>query len=322
MLYLGCHLSSSKGYAAMGRTALSIGANTFQFFTRNPRGGTAKAPDPDDVAELRRIAREHAFGPLVAHAPYTYNLCSAKERAREFALEGMREDLERIELLPGTFYNFHPGAHVGQGMERGIERIAEALGHIMFEGQSTRVLLETMAGKGTEVGGRFEDLARIIALVEERRPELAGNLRVCLDTCHVSDAGYDIAGDPDGVLREFNEIIGLERLHALHINDSMNPVGAHKDRHARIGEGCIGYEALQRFVNHPLLKGLLAPSLDQLLKFGGAVRLRCGLGHFLFLMHGCPSLSAGLSPSHSLHNAAPAEARPAAPPPEFRCPPP
>ena len=164
MLTIGCHLSISRGYAAMGRTALQIGANTFAFFTRNPRGGTAKVPDPDDVAELRRIAREHAFGPLVAHAPYTYNLCSAKERAREFALEGMREDLERLELLPGTFYNFHPGAHVGQGMERGIERIAEALGHIMFEGQSTRVLLETMAGKGTEVGGRFEDLARIIAL--------------------------------------------------------------------------------------------------------------------------------------------------------------
>lgn len=220
MLTIGCHLSISRGYAAMGRTALQIGANTFAFFTRNPRGGTAKVPDPDDVAELRRIAREHAFGPLVAHAPYTYNLCSAKERAREFALEGMREDLERLELLPGTFYNFHPGAHVGQGMERGIERIAEALGHIMFEGQSTRVLLETMAGKGTEVGGRFEDLARIIALVEERRPELAGNLGVCLDTCHVSDAGYDIIHDLDGVLREFDQVVGLERLCAVHVNDS------------------------------------------------------------------------------------------------------
>lgn len=286
MLTIGCHLSISRGYAAMGRTALQIGANTFAFFTRNPRGGTAKVPDPDDVAELRRIAREHAFGPLVAHAPYTYNLCSAKERAREFALEGMREDLERLELLPGTFYNFHPGAHVGQGMERGIERIAEALGHIMFEGQSTRVLLETMAGKGTEVGGRFEDLARIIELVEERRPELAGNLGVCLDTCHVSDAGYDIIHDLDGVLREFDQVVGLERLCAVHVNDSKNPCGAHKDRHARIGDGYLGCEELggglgvfAAVTRHPALRDLpfILETPNELAGYAAEIRLLRGL---------------------------------------------
>ena len=251
MLTIGCHLSISRGYAAMGRTALQIGANTFAFFTRNPRGGTAKAPDPDDVAELRRIAREHAFGPLVAHAPYTYNLCSAKERAREFALEGMREDLERLELLPGTFYNFHPGAHVGQGMERGIERIAEALGHIMFEGQSTRVLLETMAGKGTEVGSHFEELREILD-----RVTLSDLMGVCLDTCHVFDAGYDIVNDLDGVLTEFDRVIGLNRLKAVHINDSIFGLSSHKDRHAKIGEGKIGTEAFRRIINHPVLRRL------------------------------------------------------------------
>ena len=263
MLTIGCHLSVSKGYAAMGRTALQIGANTSAFFTRNPRGGTAKVSDPNDVAALQRIMDDHAFGPLVAHAPYTYNLCSAKDRAREFALEAMHEDLERLELLPGNFYNFHPGSHVGQGAERGIELIAEGLCQVMFEGQRTRVLLETMAGKGTEVGRSFEEIAQIIALVEERRPELAGNLGVCFDTCHVSDGGYDIIHDLDGVLAEFDQVVGLERLCAVHINDSKNPCGAHKDRHACIGAGYLGSEELggglavfAAVVRHPALRNL------------------------------------------------------------------
>ena len=244
MLSIGCHLSTTKGYTAMGETALSIGADTFAFFTRNPRGGKAKELDRDDVAGLIRIMEEHSFAPLVAHAPYTYNPCSAKERAREFALEAMHEDLERMEALPGNYYNFHPGAHVGQGIDTGIELIVDTLCRVMFEGQSTCVLLETMAGKGTEVGSRFEELARIIEGVTARRPELDGCLGVCLDTCHVSDAGYDIVHDLDGVLAEFDRTVGLERLHAVHINDSKNPCGAHKDRHEKIGEGYLGSEAL------------------------------------------------------------------------------
>lgn len=262
MLTIGCHLSSSKGFAAMGRDALSIGANTFAFFTRNPRGGSVKELDLDDVVELRRMLDEHAFGRLVAHAPYTYNACSAKERAREFALEAMAEDLQRMEALPGHFYNFHPGAHVGQGVDAGIELIADTLCQVMFEGQRTCVLLETMAGKGTEIGGTFEELARIIEAVAARRPELAGpeTLGVCLDTCHVHDGGYDIVHDLDGVLAEFDRVVGLERLRAVHLNDSKNPCAAHKDRHARIGEGYLGNEelgggeaALAAIVNHPAL---------------------------------------------------------------------
>lgn len=263
MLTIGCHLSTSKGFEAMGRTALSIGADTFAFFTRNPRGGTVRELDPGDVAALRGILDEHAFGPLVAHAPYTYNPCSAKERAREFALEAMTEDLERMEALPGNLYNFHPGAHVGQGPEAGIEMIVDVLTRVMFEGQRTTVLLETMAGKGTEVGRSFEELAAIIDGVARTAPALADNLGVCLDTCHVSDAGYDLIGDLDGVLAEFDRIVGLSRLRAVHVNDSKNPCGARKDRHARIGEGYLGSDELgggeevfARIVSHPALRDL------------------------------------------------------------------
>lgn len=260
MLTIGCHLSTSKGFAAMGETALSIGANTFAFFTRNPRGGNAKAIDLDDVTVLQRILDENSFGPLVAHAPYTYNPCSAKERAREFALEAMADDLQRMELLPGNLYNFHPGSHVGQGSERGIELIVDTLCRVMFAGQRTTVLLETMAGKGTEVGRSFEELAAIIDGVARRAPLCADCLGVCLDTCHVSDAGYDIIGNLDDVLAEFDRVVGLDRLRAVHINDSKNPRGAHKDRHAKIGEGYLGApelggspEVLARIVSHPAL---------------------------------------------------------------------
>ncbi len=263
MLTIGCHLSISNGFAAMGETALSIGANTFAFFTRNPRGGSMRALDLKDVAALARLMERHGFGRLVAHAPYTYNPCSAKEHARAFALEAMREDLERLEALPGNLYNFHPGAHTGQGPERGIELIADTLCRVMFPGQRTTVLLETMAGKGTEVGRSFEELAAILDAVERRRGELAGRLGVCLDTCHVSDAGYDIAHDLDGVLAAFERTVGLERLYAVHLNDSKNPCGARKDRHARIGEGYLGCpelggseEALAAIVRHPALRDL------------------------------------------------------------------
>lgn len=263
MLTIGCHLSISNGFAAMGETALSIGANTFAFFTRNPRGGSVRALDLKDVAALARLMERHGFGRLVAHAPYTYNPCSAKEHARAFALEAMREDLERLEALPGNLYNFHPGAHTGQGPERGIELIADTLCRVMFPGQRTTVLLETMAGKGTEVGRSFEELAAILDAVERRRGELAGRLGVCLDTCHVSDAGYDIVHDLDGVLAAFDRTVGLERLYAVHLNDSKNPCGARKDRHARIGEGYLGCpelggseEALAAIVRHPALRDL------------------------------------------------------------------
>lgn len=242
MLTIGCHLSTTKGYRAMGETALSIGANTFAFFTRNPRSGKAKELDMDDVAALRELMSQNDFGPLVAHAPYTYNPCSAKERAREFALEAMVEDLRRMEALPGNYYNFHPGAHVGQGSDAGIQMIVDTLCQVMFEGQQTTVLLETMAGKGTEVGRSFEELALIIEGVAGKRPELSSKLGVCLDTCHVSDAGYDIIHDLDGVLDEFDRVVGIDRLHAVHINDSKNPCGAHKDRHECIGKGYLGSE--------------------------------------------------------------------------------
>ena len=242
MLTIGCHLSTTKGYRAMGETALSIGANTFAFFTRNPRGGKAKELDMDDVAALRELMSQNDFGPLVAHAPYTYNPCSAKERAREFALEAMAEDLRRMEALPGNYYNFHPGAHVGQGSDAGIQMIVDALCQVMFEGQQTTVLLETMSGKGTEVGRSFEELALIIEGVADKRPELSAKLGVCLDTCHVNDAGYDIVCDLDGVLDEFDRVVGIERLRAVHINDSKNPCGANKDRHECIGKGYLGSE--------------------------------------------------------------------------------
>lgn len=251
MFYIGCHLSASDGFLAMGKTALSIGANTFQFFTRNPRGSKAKAIDPADVAAFLALAAENGFGTLVAHAPYTINPCSKDERTREFARMTLADDLRRMEHIPGNVYNFHPGSHTGQGMETGIGQIAETLNAILTPDIRTTVLLETMSGKGSEVGSRFEELREIID-----RVELSDKLGVCLDTCHVSDAGYDIADDPDGVLTEFDRVIGLDRLRAVHVNDSLNPVGSHKDRHARIGEGCLGSEALGRVVRHPALQGL------------------------------------------------------------------
>ena len=251
MLTIGCHLSSSRGYLAMGKEAVKINANTFQFFTRNPRGSKAKELDSADAAALMALLAERNFAPVIAHAPYTLNLCSAEEKNRTFAQEIMADDLRRMEYLPGQLYNFHPGSHVGQGMETGIAYIADALNAILTPEQSTTVLLETMSGKGSEVGGRFEELREILD-----RVELSDRMGVCLDTCHVSDAGYALAEDLDGVLMEFDRVIGLNRLKAIHLNDSLNPCGAHKDRHARIGEGCIGLEALRRVVNHPALKDL------------------------------------------------------------------
>ena len=251
MFYIGCHLSASDGFLAMGKTALSIGANTFQFFTRNPRGSKAKDLDPADAAALAELLREHHFAPIIAHAPYTLNLCGAEEKNRVFARETMADDLRRLEHVPGQYYNFHPGSHTGQGMETGICQIAETLNAILTPDIRTTVLLETMSGKGSEVGSRFEELREIID-----RVELSDKLGVCLDTCHVSDAGYDIADDPDGVLTEFDRVIGLDRLRAVHVNDSLNPRSSHKDRHARIGEGCLGAEALGRVVRHPALQGL------------------------------------------------------------------
>lgn len=251
MLHIGCHLSSSKGFLAMGRQAWKLGADTFQFFTRNPRGSKAKELDSADAAALLALLAERNFAPVIAHAPYTLNLCSAEEKNRTFAREIMADDLRRMEYLPGQLYNFHPGSHVGQGTETGIAYIADALNAILTPEQSTTVLLETMSGKGSEVGGRFEELREILD-----RVELSDRMGVCLDTCHVSDAGYALAEDLDGVLMEFDRVIGLNRLKAIHLNDSLNPCGAHKDRHARIGEGCIGLEALRRVVNHPALKDL------------------------------------------------------------------
>ena len=251
MLHIGCHLSSSKGFLAMGRQAWKLGADTFQFFTRNPRGSKARELDSADAAALMALLAERNFAPVIAHAPYTLNLCSAEEKNRTFAREIMADDLRRMEYLPGQLYNFHPGSHVGQGMETGIAYIADALNAILTPEQSTTVLLETMSGKGSEVGGRFEELREILD-----RVELSDRMGVCLDTCHVSDAGYALAEDLDGVLMEFDRVIGLNRLKAIHLNDSLNPCGAHKDRHARIGEGCIGLEALRRVVNHPALKDL------------------------------------------------------------------
>lgn len=251
MLDIGCHLSSVKGFEHMGREALDIGATTFQFFTRNPRGGRAKDIDPDDAERLRALLDENRFGRLVAHAPYTLNPCSASEKVRAFAYTAMEDDMKRMEYIPGNYYNFHPGSHVGQGTEKGIELIMELLNRIITPQQSTVILLETMAGKGSEIGGRFEELRAIIDGVEIKE-----KIGVCMDTCHISDAGYDIVNDLDGVLDEFDRVVGLEKLHALHINDSLNPTGSHKDRHAKIGEGCIGFEAIAAFVNHPKLKGL------------------------------------------------------------------
>ena len=248
---IGCHLSTSDGYEAMGKNALAIGADTFAFFTRNPRGGNAKALDPADVAALRALMDANGFGRLVAHAPYTMNLCSAKAETVEFARQAMAGDLERMESLPGNYYNFHPGSHVKQGVDEGIRLICEGLNEVLQPGLRTTVLLETMAGKGSEVGRSFEELARIIE--GTRRDELLG---VCLDTCHVADAGYDIASDLDGVLDEFDRVIGLGRLRALHVNDSKNPLGSRKDRHEKIGRGTLGAETFRAVVTNPRLKGL------------------------------------------------------------------
>ena len=250
MLYIGNHTSSSKGYTAMGRQIVKNGGNTFAFFTRNPRGGNAKAIDPADVAKFQEIAREHEFGKIVAHAPYTLNACAAKENLRDFARNTFLDDLRRMEATPGNYYNFHPGSHVGQGIEVGIQKIAEVLNAVLTEEQTTTVLLETMAGKGSEVGSHFQELRAIMDLVEKR-----DKLGICLDTCHVWDGGYDIVNDLDGVLTEFDRIIGLDHLKAIHLNDSLNPLGSHKDRHARIGEGQIGLDALVRVIRHPALDG-------------------------------------------------------------------
>lgn len=250
-MHIGCHLSSSKGFAAMGRQALELGADTFQFFTRNPRGSRAKDLDVADAAALTSLLKEHHFAPVIAHAPYTLNLCGAREENRTFAVETMADDLRRLEHLPGQLYNFHPGSHVGQGTDQGVALIAQGLNHLLRPDQSTTVLLETMAGKGSEVGGSFEELRAILDQVE-----LRDRLGVCLDTCHVWDAGYDIADHLDAVLEEFDHVIGLDRLRAIHLNDSKNPLGSHKDRHACIGQGAIGLEALVRVIRHPALKDL------------------------------------------------------------------
>ena len=251
MLHIGCHLSSSKGFLNMGETALSIGADTFQFFTRNPRGSKAKAIDPEDAAALMQFMEEPAFPCILAHAPYTLNPCSKDPHVREFAQMTMADDLLRMEATPGQMYNFHPGSHTGQGMTEGIAQIAALLNSLLKEEQTTTVLLETMAGKGTEVGGSFAELAMILD-----RVELADHMGVCLDTCHVWDGGYNIVDDLDGVLERFDRTIGLHRLKAIHINDSKNVCASHKDRHEKIGQGHIGLAAFEAIVNHPALKDL------------------------------------------------------------------
>lgn len=249
MIYIGNHLSASKGFYAMGKMALKLGGDTFAFFTRNPRGGKAKGLDEEDIRKLRELMEEHHFGKLVAHAPYTLNLCSAKEDVRTFARETIADDLRRMEYLPGNYYNFHPGSHVGQGADQGVAMIAEVLNETLRPEQKTTVLLETMAGKGSEVGRTFEELRQILD-----RVDCADRMGVCLDTCHVWDGGYDIVGDLDGVLRQFDEIIGLDRLLAVHLNDSKNDCGAAKDRHEKLGQGHIGPDALRAVVTHPLLQ--------------------------------------------------------------------
>lgn len=251
MIYIGNHTTSSGGYEKMARQMISNGGNTFAFFTRNPRGGSAKAINEKDVEKYRQLAEEHCFGKIVAHAPYTMNCCAAREDLREFAEHVLAEDLKRMEYTPGNYYNFHPGSHVGQGAETGIRKIAEILNKVLTEEQTTTVLLETMSGKGSEVGRNFQEIRQVIDLVEKDH-----KLGVCLDTCHVWDGGYDIVNDLEGVLKEFDQIIGLSRLKAVHLNDSMNGLGSHKDRHAKIGEGEIGLEALVRVIRHPALKGI------------------------------------------------------------------
>lgn len=270
MLHIGCHLSSSKGFLAMGKTALSIGADTFQFFTRNPRGGKAKAVKPEDAAALNALMQEHCFAPILAHAPYTMNPCAADAKLLEFAQMVMEGDLAMLEYVPGNMYNFHPGSHVKQGAELGIEKIAALLNRVLHKELHTTVLLETMAGKGTEVGRSFEELAAILS-----RVQLQEKMGVCLDTCHVFDGGYDIVRDLDGVLEQFDKLIGLERLKAVHLNDSLNICGSHKDRHACIGAGNIGLEALTAVINHPALRGLpfYLETPNELLGYAAEIKL-------------------------------------------------
>lgn len=248
MFMIGCHLSAAKGYLAMGREAVKLGANVFQFFTRNPRGGSVKALDLQDIEKFIAFSEENSLGTLLAHAPYTMNPCAAKEDLRDFAKRVMKEDLERLELLPDVMFNFHPGSHVKQGTEAAIPMIADALNEILSADGKTPVLLETMAGKGSEVGRTFEELRAIIDRVEQKE-----RMGVCLDTCHVYDGGYDIVGNLDGVLQEFDDIIGLDRLRAIHLNDSKNPMGSHKDRHEKIGEGSLGLDGVTNIINHPKL---------------------------------------------------------------------
>lgn len=250
-MIIGCHLSVAKGYHHMGKEALSIGANTFQFFTRNPRGGSSKAIEPLDATSLKHLMMTHNFGVILAHAPYTLNPCSTDERIRSFAFKVFEEDLKKLEMIPGTYYNFHPGSHVGLGIGQGINQIITLLNQTMSSEQSTTVLLETMAGKGTEVGSKFEELKAIIDGVKFKE-----KIGICLDTCHVYDAGYDIVNDLEGVLAEFDRIVGLDKLKAIHLNDSKNPFESHKDRHEKIGEGSIGSDAILRIINHPRLRHL------------------------------------------------------------------
>lgn len=252
MLKIGCHLSVAKGYAAMANDAVKIGADVFQFFSRNPRGGKTREIDLDDINKFKDICEKSVLGPFLVHAPYTLNPCSKDEKTRSFALEAMSGDIERLDTyFGGGLYNFHPGSHVGQGIDEGVRLIAETINKAVKADSQTTILLETMAGKGTEVGGKFEELRRIIDLVDERV-----KIGVCMDTCHVFDAGYDIVNNIDGVLEEFDSVVGIERLKAVHINDTMNPIGSHKDRHQKIGQGFIGIEAFERIINHPYLKNL------------------------------------------------------------------
>lgn len=251
MIYIGCHLSVTDGYEAMGKTMVEYGGNTFAFFTRNPRGGKTKEITVEDAGALCELLKKKSFGLLVAHGSYTMNLCSAKSETRQNGFEMLAQDLKRMEMIPGNLYNFHPGAHTGQGIETGIKQIAEALNQLLKPNMNTTVLLETMAGKGSEVGGTFEELAEIIEHVECKE-----KMGICFDTCHTWDAGYDIANDFDGVLKRFDEVIGLNRLKAIHFNDSKNPCGSHKDRHEKLGQGLIGVEAMKRIACHPLLQGL------------------------------------------------------------------
>jgi len=274
MFKIGCHLSASKGFMSMGREAAQIGANVFQFFTRNPRGGSAKAIDTEDVNAFLDFSKENGIVAILAHAPYTLNPCSADPKIREFAVNTFRDDLARMEYVPGNMYNFHPGSHVKQGVEKGIELIVETLDAVLTAEQSTTVLLETMAGKGSEVGSKFEELREIID-----RTSLGAGLGVCLDTCHVYDAGYDIVNDLDGVLTEFDRVVGLDRLKAIHINDTKNPFASHKDRHEKIGQGHIGLDAFERIINHPALRELpfFLETPNELAGYGEEIKLLRGL---------------------------------------------